>query len=150
MLNLGKGNATRHICVIAMAGDLSAGNVSHMLKAGAETFIAKPFTPQDLLGILSQTAGVKQSLPGVRTDLTNEPKRFVNESVKSEKLLFSLTRLAEAKNSYTGHHDSVRLAKKWIPSAALLDVSVRKSCRRCAMPVSCTTSAIWVFPIAFC
>ena len=104
--------ATRHICVIAITEDVSPANVNRMLETGAETFIAKPFTPQDLMGILSHTTGVKQSLPGVRTvDLTTEPKRFVNKSVKSEKLLFSLTRLAEAKNSYTGLQDATRLEK---------------------------------------
>jgi len=99
--------------VIAITEDVSPANINRMLETGVETFIAKPFTPHDFLRILSHTTGVKPSLPGVRTaDLTTEPKRFVNKAVKSEKLLFSLTRLAEAKNSYTGHPDAAGLAKK--------------------------------------
>ena len=145
-----KGDAsTGHICVIAIAGDLSAGNVSRMLKAGADTFLAKPFKPQDLLGLLSQTASARKNLPGARIGTTSEPRQFVKESDDAETLLFSLKRIAEAKNNYIGHHDATRLAN-WVDIFAHSLVSVRKSCRRCAMPVSCTTSAIWVFPIAFC
>lgn len=105
--------ATRPICVIAITEDVSPANINRMLEAGAETFIAKPFTPQDFLNILSHTTGVKPSLQGVQAaDLTTEPKQVVKKSVKSEKLLFSLTRMAEAKNRYTCHHDAAGLAKK--------------------------------------
>jgi len=108
-----KGDAARHICVIAITEDVSPENVNRMLETGAETFIAKPFTPQDLMWILTHTAGVKQNLLGVRTDdLTNETKRGVKKAVKSEKLISSLARLTEAKNSYTGHPEAARLAKK--------------------------------------
>jgi putative two-component system response regulator len=104
--------ATRNICVIAITEEVSPANVASMLEAGAETFIAKPFTPQDLLGILSQTADVKQSLPGVRTDLTIEPKQFANKKVKPETLMLTLSRLAEAKNSHTAHHVASHLEKR--------------------------------------
>ncbi|MGR8999350.1 MAG: HD domain-containing phosphohydrolase, partial [Gammaproteobacteria bacterium] len=101
--------ATRHISVIGIAGDVSPANASRILEAGAETFIAKPFAPQDLLGILSHIAGVKKILPGV---VTNESRQFDREADSADTLLFSLIRLAEAKNSYTGQHDAARLAKK--------------------------------------
>ena len=102
--------ATRHIGVIAIAENMSAENVTRMLEAGAETFLTKPFNPEDLLGILSHTASVKKILPAARTETSSESSRFINESDNSETLLLSLTRMAEAKNSYMGHHDATRLA----------------------------------------
>ncbi|MFZ2169691.1 MAG: HD domain-containing phosphohydrolase, partial [Methylococcaceae bacterium] len=93
--------------------DVSPATVSRILEAGAETFIAKPFNPQDLLGILSHTAGIKQILPpDAPTGTAGESGQPANDSDNSETLLFSLTRLVEAKNSYTGHHDAARLAKR--------------------------------------
>ncbi|MBE0434482.1 MAG: response regulator [Methylomicrobium sp.] len=48
--------AMRHICVIAIAVDVSAENVTRILAAGAVTILEKPFSPQDLLEVLSQAA----------------------------------------------------------------------------------------------
>jgi putative two-component system response regulator len=110
-----KGDAAmQHISVIAIIEDVSAENVSRILEAGAETFLAKPFNPQDFLGILSHTAGIKKIVPGpcAVTGATNEPGQPASESDSAEPLLFSLTRLAEAKNSYVDYHDAARLAKR--------------------------------------
>ena len=108
-----KGDATtRHISVIAVTEDVSPENVTRILEAGAETFIAKPFNPQDLLGILSHIAGVKQIRPEPGSSAANEPGQPANKPDSSDKLLFSLTGLAVAKNSYTNHHDSAQLEKK--------------------------------------
>jgi putative two-component system response regulator len=101
--------ATRHISVIAITEDVSPANVARILEAGAETFLAKPFKPQDLLGILSHTAGVKQIQPDSST--ANESGPSARKSDGSDTLLFSLARLAETKNSYTGHHNAERLVK---------------------------------------
>lgn len=100
--------ATRHISVIAIAEDVSPAHVNRILEAGAETFLAKPFNPQDLLGVLSHTAGVKQTLP----DAMNEHEKTSRESDSADPVLFSLTRLAKAKNSYTRHHDAAQLEKR--------------------------------------
>ncbi|MFA6174755.1 MAG: HD domain-containing phosphohydrolase [Kiritimatiellales bacterium] len=102
--------AMRHIRVIAIAVDVSAENVSRILEAGAETFLAKPFNPQDLLGILSHTAGEKKILPGEESGTASEPKPVVDEPDISETLLFSLKRVVETRNRYIGHHDATRLA----------------------------------------
>ena len=113
MCSLIKGDvATGHISVIAIAGDLSAGNVSRMLEAGAEAFLAKPFTPQDLLGLLSHTAGARKNLPGARAGISGEATQLVNQSGGSETLLFSLTRMAEARNSFKGQDNATRLANR--------------------------------------
>ena len=50
--------AMRHISVIAIIEDVSPANVNRIHEAGAEIFLAKPFNPQDLLGILNHTAGL--------------------------------------------------------------------------------------------
>ncbi|MDD5462775.1 MAG: HD domain-containing protein [Methylococcales bacterium] len=94
--------------VIAITEDVSPANVSHILKAGAETFLAKPFKLQDLLGILSHTTGVKQIQPN---STTNKSGSSARKSDGSDTLLISLARLAEVKNSYTGHHNAERLAR---------------------------------------
>jgi putative two-component system response regulator len=102
--------ATRHICVIAITEDMSADNITRILKAGAETFIAEPFNPQDLLGLLSHTAGLKKpaqkgqaGAPGLLKPLDEEADDF------HDTLFFSLTRLVETRNSAWNSHDSARL-----------------------------------------
>jgi len=48
----------RHISVIAIIEDANPANVTRIFEAGAEIFLAKPFNPQDLLGVLKHTAVV--------------------------------------------------------------------------------------------
>jgi putative two-component system response regulator len=105
--------ATRHIRVIGITADMGAEKVTRILEAGAETFLAKPFNPQDLLEILSRTTSVKKILPSAQTERSSQSEQFVNESDDSERLLLSLTRIAKAKNSYIGHHDATWLAT-WV------------------------------------
>ncbi|MGR8979206.1 MAG: HD domain-containing phosphohydrolase [Gammaproteobacteria bacterium] len=100
-----KGDAeTRNICVIAVTEKMGAENLTRIQKAGAETFLATPFSAQDLLGILSHTAGIKKVMEGERKSLDTE-------SDDAETLHSFLTHLAESKDCARGHHDSVRLTK---------------------------------------
>ena len=103
--------ATRHIRVIAITGDASAENITRILEAGAEACLAKPINPHTLLKSLGQAAGIKQNLPDSRLDSSNTAKQPASELDNSDTLLFSLVRMAEAKNSYIGHRDATRLSK---------------------------------------
>lgn len=100
--------AMQHINIIAITEDVSADNIARILKAGAQTFLVKPFSSQDLLGILSHAAGVKLRPPAEKK-LSKEPERIAMESGNPDALLFSLMSLAEARNSTIGKHDSARL-----------------------------------------
>ena len=107
-----KGNtATQHIRVIGITANLGAEKVARTIEAGAETFLAKPFNPQDLLAVLSRPVSASKILPSELAEMSGNPQHPVNNADDSELLLLSLTRLAEAKNSYLSHHDSSRLGK---------------------------------------
>ncbi|POZ50809.1 HD domain-containing phosphohydrolase [Methylovulum psychrotolerans] len=98
--------ATRHISVIAITADTATESIARILAAGAETFLAKPFSPQDLLGLLSHTASVSKTGRGGAAKTDQKPSAKLSEA---ESLLFSLKRLVETKNNYIGHHDATRL-----------------------------------------
>jgi len=105
-----KGDAAmQHINIIAVIEDVSADNVSRILKAGAQTFLVKPFSSQDLLGILSHVAGEKKMPPAAVINQPKLPEQIAMEPGNSDALLFSLMNLAEARNSHVGQHDSARL-----------------------------------------
>ncbi|MGR9085694.1 MAG: HD domain-containing phosphohydrolase [Gammaproteobacteria bacterium] len=102
--------ATRHIRVIAIVADMNSEKVSRILNAGADTFLVRPFNTQDLLGILSHTAGVNKGGASGEPQPAGGSGPFDEGTDNSETLLLSLTQLAEAKSGSMGSHDAPRLS----------------------------------------
>lgn len=80
--------------IIMVTADNSSDDLAKSMKMGATDFIKKPYHPTELLS---------------RVDAAVQRKRVTDQLDNAESLLFTLARMVEAKDSYTGDHCS-RLA----------------------------------------
>lgn len=80
--------------VIMVTGIGGGADLSASLRAGADDFIRKPYSPMELVA---------------RLDAAVKHKRLTDQLDSAESMLFALARMVEAKDTYTGDHCS-RLA----------------------------------------